>query len=260
MKRIVKANLFPSRVSKIKRIELPWSYSRWSSWEQCNAKAGYRHGDGIQEPRGPALIRGGETHEAIEAYAAFWKENIKKSEITPGIRYPKLPPHVDYFKKRIDWMIEQGCVFEQRWFIDINGQIAGIRSKEEPRPSKKSYWLEVGTDVHLPPKKKEKVLYIWDFKTGRLRNYDNQKEIYAMAGMIVYPQVEKVICENLYLDENETSLMVYHTDSFDRLWKKWQDNVGRMLADRIFRPNPSRLCNWCGYSKFKGGPCQAAQE
>lgn len=243
----------------MRRVDPPWSYSKWSSWEQCAAKAGFRYSDKAPEPRGAALIRGGETHEAIEAYAAYFRM-VALQQAVLGKRAPKLPPHAEYFKKRIDWMVEQGCVFEQRWFIDKKKKVVAIRDSGKPKPSRSSYWLEIGTDVYLPPKKSETVLYIWDFKTGRIRNYDDQKQIYAMGGILVFPWVQKVICENLFLDEQDTSLAIYHRDAFDQIWEKWVNNTDRMFADRTFAPNPTRLCNWCGYSKFKGGPCQAAQE
>lgn len=243
----------------MRRITLPWSYSRWAAWHQCNAKAGFRYGDKLSEPRGSALIRGGETHDAIEAYAAYFRM-VALQKAVLGSKAPKLPPHAEFFKKRIDWMIEQGCVFEQRWFFSQTGKLIKIANNNQPKPARTSYWLEIGTDVYLPPKKSETVLYIWDFKTGRVRNYDDQKEIYALGGMIVFPWVDKVICENLFLDEQDTSVAYYFRDSFDRLWEKWQNEVKLMTSDTKFQPNPSRLCNWCGYSKFKGGPCQAAQE
>ncbi len=45
-----------------------WSFSRYSQYQQCPAKAKYKFLEKRPEPSGPALVRGDMVHKAGEAY------------------------------------------------------------------------------------------------------------------------------------------------------------------------------------------------
>jgi RecB family exonuclease len=126
-------------------------------------------------------------------------------------------------------------------------------------------WLRVKVDV---AKLDGNRIDILDWKTGKfspqwnVQDYELQLELYSLGALAMFgidlPDIE-VSPRLIYLDAGITypaKPLVYTLDDLPRLQKEWTDRVQPMLNDRIFAPNPSRLCDWCAFSKSKGGPCE----
>ncbi|MGH7177683.1 MAG: PD-(D/E)XK nuclease family protein, partial [Tepidisphaeraceae bacterium] len=45
-----------------------FSYSRWSTWDECPAKYKYKHIDKLPEPKSPAMAKGIEAHRVVAEY------------------------------------------------------------------------------------------------------------------------------------------------------------------------------------------------
>jgi CRISPR/Cas system-associated exonuclease Cas4 (RecB family) len=61
-----------------------------------------------------------------------------------------------------------------------------------------------------------------------------------------------------YVEGTEKSqrLKVANTESArEKLKDLWRGRVDLMQSDSLCAPKPGQHCNWCDYSKKKGGPC-----
>jgi hypothetical protein len=112
----------------------------------------------------------------------------------------------------------------------------------------------------------DSTLNIDDWKTGKFRpelneDYVEQLELYALAALVLFPHVDKVIPRLRYVDGGETyppigTCTIYTRDDIDRLKKVWAKRVKPMMVDKIFAPKPNRWCTTCHFRKSNKGPCK----
>ena len=211
-----------------------WSYSRLSEYNLCPLKASLHHLQKIDEPKGPALLRGSQIHEEAEAYATG--------------RLKKLPDSLKLFaeefkdlaKRRKYLQVEQQVAFDKAWKpCDWFGADA---------------WLRVVMDAYYVDGDK---LVVVDHKTGKVRPENvEQLDLYAVAGFILHPEVTTVDAQLWYLDQGEQVTRSYTLADAAKLQKVWTKKPAKMLADTTFKPTPGGGCRYCWYSqaaKVKGG-------
>ena len=226
-----------------------WSFSRFSVYDQCPAKAKYAFIDKIKEPPNSAMDRGNEIHKMAEAYI--------KGE---GRYVPKELKLVDTelkamraAKKHDDTsvVVETTWAFTQDWKVTTWDDWRGCA-------------LRVKVDVAQLVG--QNVLIITDWKTGKFRpdrhqEYMNQIELYALGGLKYYgSQVATIRPRLIYTDQGQIypddGQLVYSHKDVPRLQKSWEARTKPMLKDTTFAPKPSNLCRWCHYRKENGGPCK----
>jgi len=209
-----------------------WSFSRWKDYEQCPLKAKYKHVDKMKEPPAPAMERGSAIHKLAE--------NFAKGELR------KLPPELKLFSeqfaelKKSRPMVEESWAFTDRWsptdWFAFNA------------------WLRVKTDAACLD---GDTLYVIDHKTGKKKDdHADQLSLYAVAGMLKYPAVRKVVSQLWYLDSGEMTDQDFDVSELPGLQKDWVAKTKAMLNDMRFSPKPGNHCRWCSFSKSKGGPCK----
>lgn len=211
-----------------------WSYSRYALHTECPAKAKYKFLDKLPEPPAPAMERGNKIHKLAEDYT---KGEIKKLP-------PELKLYKDQFEelRRSKPMVEESWTFRQDWsettWNDWNGA-----------------WCRIKVDASCLD---ETELYVIDHKTGKPRDgYEEQLSLYALGGMLKFPHIEMVHTQLWYLDHDiEPVAKSYSIKEFKDLKVGWEKRVKPMLSDTRFSPKPSHKCQWCPYSKAKGGPCK----
>lgn len=219
-------------IATVKKIT-SWSYSRYSLYSKCPAKAKYKFIDKMPDPGGPAMERGNLIHKLAEDYTLG---NLKK-----------LPPELAKFKdeftelKKSKPIVEQTWAFTKDWLKTRwdDWQNCALRIKTDAS-------CVDGTD-----------LYIIDHKTGK--KYDDNKEqleLYAVGGALWFPKVKKIITQLWYLDSGEVVDQEFDAKDAPKLQKEWDKRVEPMLNDTRFAPKPSHECRWCPFSKSKGGPCK----
>lgn len=211
-----------------------WSYSRYSTYKECPAKAKYKYLDKLPEPPAPAMERGNAIHKLAEQYA---KGELKK-----------LPQELIRFKdefaelKASKPFVENDWVFKQDWSQTVWNDWTGA-------------WCRVKIDAACLDGSD---LYIIDHKTGKLRTgYDEQLSLYAATATLVHPHVRNISTQMWFLDSGDVVEKSYSASEGKALLKGWEKKVKPMLNDTAFKPTPSAdACRFCSFSKKKGGPCK----
>lgn len=210
-----------------------WSYSRYALYNECPAKFYYKNIQKLPEPPAPAMERGNKIHKMAEDYT------LGKMKTLP----PELKLFKDDFKmlKGCKPMVEQTWAFKQDWsettWNDWNG-----------------CWLRIKTDAAALD---ETELDIIDHKTGKMRDgYEEQMSLYPVGGFLKFPHVEKIYAHLWFLDSGDRLTFEYKQSDLKPLIKDWERKVKPMMNDTRFAPKPSYKCQYCPFSKAKGGPCK----
>lgn len=209
-----------------------WSYSRLHAWEECPLRAKLKLLDKRQEPEGPALARGNAIHKEAERFASGQVRSLPTS----------LSQMKDDFKelKKAKPLVEQQWAFTRDWEpCDWFGRDA---------------WLRVICDAVTvsPP-----LAVVIDHKTGKLREgYNDQVELFALAAMAKFQDIDAVRTELWYLDHGVKIPNEFDRSMEKKLRTKWEKRSKPMLLDKTFAPRPGWACRYCHFSKSKGGPCK----
>lgn len=212
-----------------------WSYSRWKTYSECPRKAKYQYIDKMRTPSSPAMDRGTAIHKSAEDYV--------KKEVA------RLAPELKHFKAPFKNLRDNGARAEGELAFTSNWTPTGWFSSD--------CWVRVKVDALLVTTSE---LVVVDYKTGK--KYDDhiqQLSLYALAGLVVNPLVDKVRTQDWYLDIAPPANVleeVFKRSDESGLKKQWAKLSKPMLSDTKFAPLPSRSCLWCPFSKAKGGPCE----
>ena len=206
-----------------------WSFSRWSDYQQCPLKAKLKHIDKIKEPGSPAMDRGTAIHKLAED---FTLQTIKK-----------LPEELKAFKDEFMHLKKQGAIVEENW---------GFTRAWEPCAwdDWNNCWLRVKLDAcYLDA---DDYLVVIDHKTGKV-NEDHlvQLSLYALVGMIMFPDCKGVKSRLWYLDQGievGEGAGDYERKQLPALQKEWEKNVKAMFSDTKFAPRAGGKCRWCYFS------------
>lgn len=219
-----------------------WSFTRWKDYEECPAKAKYKHVLKMKEPSSPAMERGSAIHKMCEDY-------INKV-------IDEVPMELHKFKESLVYLrglgkdvgVEDSWTFKEDWSPTTWNDWA-------------SAWLRIKMDCHFTAEKG--VLRVIDWKTGKFNEYDVgvyllQLELYALGAFLTMPTVHTVIPKLAFLDQGVVYPIeekVYKRTDLEKIRKVWLKRIAPMMNDTSFKPKPSKKCSWCSFSKAKGGPC-----
>lgn len=222
-----------------------WSFSRWSTYQKCPALAKYKFIDKLPEPSSPPMERGTAIHKLAEDY-------------TLGT-LKKLPPELKLFTDEFKQLRkEKHRHIEEQW--------AFRRDWTECDWFDKDCWVRIKLDAAYINVKYNALIPI-DHKTGKFRPENNEEymlqlELYALAGLAKFPDVEVVSPRLWYLDSGiihpnpAEEELIYTPADKPRLIKLWNQRTKPMLHDTTYKPKPNHGCTWCTFSKAKGGPCK----
>lgn len=226
-----------------------WSFSRYSVYKLCPAKAKYLFLDKLKEPKSPAMERGAYIHDLAEKYI---KGTLARLPVELKEFADDFKAHRAQYKKKIN-----GMVVEDQWAFTAGWD-------ETTWNDWVKCWLRIKIDCahHLD----EKTLRVRDWKTGKFRDelneeYLEQLELYALTSLMLHPHIDNVQVELVYLDQglifpNPDKPLVYTRSQLPSLKKTWEKRVKPMLSDKRFAPRPNDKCRWCFFSRSKGGPCK----
>lgn len=212
------------------------SYSSYSLYEKCPAAWKYRYVEGIPDtlPK-PAAERGTRLHMAAERYLS--------GEISAG----QLPVQFRAFSNLMEKMVEEGASPEAVWVVNDRWSLCTDGTSEA--------WVKSIIDVHWI---NGDTLHIRDFKSGRVYvSHREQLELYMVMGAAIFPGVERVVAEAIYLDQATFGSQIEH----NRLWltelqKLWKERFDEIEKDTTHEAKPSIFaCRWCPYGVINGGPC-----
>lgn len=220
-----------------------WSFSRLATYTECPRKAFYKFIKRLPEPGSPAMDRGDRIHKALEKYLKDPKEKTLPAEVDK-----KLKKYYETVRKQ-EAKVELEIAFDSEW--------------RRVEWFAKNAWARIKIDALVFPLANAKVpnVRIIDHKTGKLKEhgeYDDQLELYGLSGLLIAPTAAQATGELAFTDHGEVleGDDPYPRKDEEKLKKKWAMKVKPMLSDTRFDPLPGRACNWCAFSKGKGGPCE----
>jgi CRISPR/Cas system-associated exonuclease Cas4 (RecB family) len=215
-----------------------WSYSRWTTYEECPYRAKMKFIARHQEPSNPAAERGTAIHKLAEEYLNGERRTVP-AELKTLQREFRDARKVDGIRT------EAEMAYTAEW------NVTGWFDRDA--------WCRIKIDLLVPPK--TGVTRVVDLKTGRFKpgTYTPQLELYAIAALIAYPEHE-VRAELWFSDHGIVHYgepaLTYSPDDLPRLKKLWEKRTKAMLSDTKFAPRPGGYCRWCSFSKAKGGSCK----
>lgn len=261
----------PIKKSIVRRF-FAWSFSRYCDWRECPAKAAYKHLDKLEpfqkdDAKVEQLVQA-RTKGAMKCLPLNTEPTIKGSvvhvmaeQFTQG-KLKRLPAELATFKKEFVELKKKPTNEEQQWAFTEDWRPADWFGRDA--------WLRVVVDEHFVEGRGGKII---DYKTGKapsapdakspswnndkFYSHREQREIYAIALFIMYPDIVDVAAEHWYVDSGvlETSSYTRARD-FDALKKKWTRQVRGMMNDKRFAPRPSiQACKFCPFANSRGGPC-----
>lgn len=229
-----------------------WSFSRYSDYKKCPLSFKLKHLDKIPEPKNDAMLRGNAIHKLAEDY------------IKGTIKSPRIPEELAQFEdtfKELRKLYKKrtaGILVEDDWAFTNNWD----RTRWDDWVN---CWVRIKLDC--ADNHDTDVLVVRDWKTGKYREEQNeeyveQMELYALAALILYPHVSKVIVELVYLDvpmvyPPADAPIEYVRADLEKLKKVWAARVKPMFADKRFAPRANDKCRFCWYGQSKkaaGGP------
>lgn len=242
-----------------------WSFSRWNDWMQCPYKARLKYLDKLITPEmakrtadvaagrvEPGPMERGETiAKEAERFLKAKRGPVPMSLMPVASTYRALREHGNL-------SVEQSWGFTKEW-------------KPCSPTDWNRCWLRVKIDVSYTEQTKlgrgqyEDTLHIKDNKSGKyndrkVEEYEQQLELYGVAGLTLMPTVTKVTAQLIYSDIGllypEDKPMVFTPKQLDKLQSTWNKRVAPMFNDKRFAPRPGFYCKWCDFSKTKGGPCR----
>lgn len=212
-----------------------WSFSQWETYNSCPAKWKYRSVLKLPGlPPGPAAARGSIIHDTVEKY-------IMGEHGVEGLHAAVKPmylPVLDEFRNSPQKACEQAIRFGPGW---------GISSVE-------NVWCLMFLDaVRIA----DWGVSVGEWKSGKPKDtHGDQRKLYALGTLLENPGVDYVEATTHYLEGTAPSeKLQVRRSAVDKLKALWNGRVEQMQGDQICAPKPGRQCNWCDYSKRKGGPC-----
>lgn len=238
------------------KYQTAWSHSAWSTWRECPRRYFHKSVERVWDPEqrkyvpvyqdkpNRAMERGIEIHLLMEHYL---KGDVR------GV-----PNQLKNIETELRNMRRLGAVPEESW--TLTNKLERCEATDWDRA-----WLRAKIDAHLFFEN-DAELVIVDLKTGRIKPYESQKELYAWMGSIIVPEAEHIRVELLYSDHEadgrtNPDISYYTKKDAKRLGKKWIERGNRMLADREYPMKPGSACDRCSFrSNIKmpdgrPGPC-----
>lgn len=208
------------------------SYTKVKMYMECPAKKRYRYDERLSAPKSASAQRGTDFHAAIESA-------IQSPEPVP------LPAELSFYDGYLGRLRSLGAKAEYKFAVDRNWNPTGWDAPDA--------WIIGVADVWLPS---VPTAHVQDWKSGKI--YDDhyqQGEFYSACLLGSVPEAVEVKATFIYTDLKKEQNRTYHRDQIESLRTRWTARVERMERDTDCVPTPSFKCDWCPYSKKKGGPC-----
>lgn len=257
------------------------SPSRAADYKQCPLKYRFRTIDRLEESPSPAAVRGTLVHAVLEEIF-----ELPAQERTPETARALLPGRWDALvterPELAEMLLADEHLTEESWFAAAGKLTDRWFTLEDPsrlEPAEREVKVEVEVDgltlrgvidrVDVAPTGQVRVV---DYKTGRTPGAGFEgKALFQMKfyGLVMWRRTGRVpdLLQLVYLGDG--TVIRYEPDEGDLLALErnvravWSA-IERAVADRDFRPNPSRLCSWCDFKPlcpaFGGTPPPMPEE
>jgi hypothetical protein len=214
-----------------------WSYSALEEYESgCPRRVYYGRVERREDPGGPALARGSRIHDEMYAHLKLGKP---------------LPKEAEKFAKEVKRLRGRGLACEESWGFARGWKPTGWTAPDT--------WARIKTDAFRPlgfVKRKVASLVV-DFKTGkRKKSHEAQGELYGVGAFARDPKLELAKVELWYIDDGGVDEFELTRKEAEVAMKDWAERGEKLLAEERWPTRPGTRCDWCAFSKKKGGPCK----
>ena len=207
-----------------------WSYSKLSLYESCPAKYKFRYLEGKRTEKHPAAQRGTDIHTGIEDFLHRKSEEIP----APALSFTAMITEVREHRPKIEHKIG----FDQNW---------------KPAPWEDAWGRSVLDGCYH----KENTNHVQEWKSGKVYDdHTDQRKLYAVLSFLVWPNAEQAIAKTYYFDQGFTKKVTIEPGHVEDIVDDFSRRVYFMETDDVCAPRPSWSCNYCDYSRLKGGPCR----
>ncbi len=225
--------------SLLKPVKLRWSFSQWETYNSCPAK--WKFGSVLKLPRqppGPAAARGLQIHASVEKYIEMGDPGVLHGAVNS--RYIPVFDEIRNHENG-DRHVEKKLGFDVDWAVS-------------PPTAKTTACIAILDAVRF---RNDGVVQVYEWKSGKPKDsHVDQRKLYAVAAAINW-KAEKAEVTTYYLEDTEVPQKISASASgVEKLKKLWDERIAMMLRDEFCAPKPSFGCNWCDFSKKKGGPCR----
>lgn len=224
-----------------------WSHSKLTDFEKCRFLTWLKHDQRIPEPERPlppgksehANDRGSRIHDSCELYVSGQTDELAHEAAL------HFGPEIDLLRV----LFEFGHVsLEGEWGMDREWEVADWETA----------WLRLKLDAAVFLDDEAVVI---DYKTGRKFGNEvkhaEQLQLYALVTALRYPRLKRITAELWYLDQNETTRMVFTREQALRFKSGFHRRGEALTTCSDWKPNPSKfVCKWCQYGPWNGGQCQ----
>jgi len=212
---------------------MSWSLSRLKTFEQCAAKYDYRYNQKLTEEKSDAAERGIGRHSQIEGY-------LKGTNA-------ELIPELLFYKGFLDHIRTKQFFAEHKVALKRDWSPAEWDSDE--------MWVRGILDLLVIDSPTEAVVYDW--KTGKeYPDHEEQAELYSGFVLAALPAISNVRAIHVYLDSGRNREKSFHRGDISEIRSRWGARAQLMEECVDYIPNPSFMCRYCSFSRWKGGPCR----
>jgi len=223
------------------------SFSRIQVFESCPKRAELAYVQRIPEPERPPLPngkeypndRGSRIHDEAEEFVRGTRDTLS----------PELVNFADELEllRSIYAADPSRLVMEDMWTFDDTWEVCDPQDYE-------TIWLRIKLDVLLFSPDRN-TAYVVDYKTGK--RYGNeikhaeQTQLYALGTALRYPDVQNIITELWYSDQDEIAHMHFTREQALKFFKNWNNKMLRMTSETMFPAKANMYA--CRYCPFKTG-------
>lgn len=248
-----------------------WSYSRLRDHRKCPQLARYKHVDKLKEPSSAPMEEG----SYVDHLAEVWETDNADKPMPDASREPWAGSFIQRYAADQKRMRKGVIPAELARFPEEFAYLRSIKAQLHPQEQLAftARWEDAGPRGWFDTSGRTRVrvkMDVWwdesprrhivDHKNGKIRDEDlEQLGLYALAALLTAPKsITEAEARLWYLQEGVILPEVPHIYTraeVPELKKRWEKKAAPMLADKQFKPTPGRHCQWCFFSKEKGGPC-----
>jgi len=211
---------------------MPLSYSRLSTFEQCESKFDYLYvSKRVQDQGSEVSEYGNRVHEVLELYG--------KGELDQATLSEEGKQTLGKWGKIVDKLLakEGEKYFEYQMAVNADLQPVDWFASD--------VWIRSIADVLVVD---GDTAYCLDYKTGKVKDNPTQLQLFAAMVMWHFPQVTTVKTSFIWLKFNEVTNTKYERRFLESLWNGLRPRfkkVQEVIDLGVFKAKPSGLCPWC---------------
>lgn len=216
---------------------MPLSFSRLSTFEQCESKFDYLYvSKRVQDQSNEASDYGDRVHKTLEAYALASDTERAIMRATDSLENKRT---LDQWGDLVDMVLSKrgDKFFEHQMAVNADLQPVDWFASD--------VWIRSIADVLVV---NGNTAYCLDYKTGKVKDNPTQLQLFAAMVMWHFPEVHTVKTSFIWLKFDEVTNAVYERRFLGALWgalKPRFDRVQEVIDLGVFKAKPSGLCPWC---------------